>query len=152
MERDDRARARCDLGSADERRGCRTLPVITGCSAIEESITALNMAISPDGKSLYAGPRGTIAGVASYDRDPATGALTKRPGASTSPARRLHAVRSIGNLYSMHVAPDGENLYVLAQRVITTFDRDPVPATSRRARARRRASRPTARPARSREG
>ena len=99
--------------------------MIAGCTAVEENTTPLNMAISPDGKSLYAGSS-TMAGFASYDRDPATGALTKRPGCfNTNGANACTAVPSIANLYSLHVAPDGENLYVVAQKRITTFDRDP---------------------------
>ena len=35
-------------------------------------------------------------------------------------------MRSLANLYSIHVAPDGENVYVVSQKHITTFDRDPV--------------------------
>ena len=34
-------------------------------------------------------------------------------------------MRSLRTVYSLHVAPDGKNLYVLSQKFITTFDRDP---------------------------
>ncbi len=94
----------------------------------------LNMAISPDGKSLYAGST-AMDGFASYDRDPATGALTKRPGCfsfdggwvknTTTDGTPCTVVPSLRKLYSLHVAPDGKNLYVVSQKHITTFDRDP---------------------------
>ncbi len=111
--------------------GCRSRPVISGCSAFEDESVLLNMAISPDGKSLYAGSSslGGIAtgGFVSFDRDPATGALTKRPGCfsvnGTAPVCTV--VRSLRGLYSIHVAPDGKNVYVVSERFITTFDRDP---------------------------
>ncbi len=93
------------------------------------------MAISPDGKSLYAGSS-VMDGFASYDRDPATGALTKRPGCfsydggwvknTTTDGTPCTAVTSLRQVYSIHVAPDGKNLYVISQKTITTFNRDPV--------------------------
>ena len=106
------------------------------------------MAISPDGKSLYAGSsrRHRTGGFASYDRDPATGALTKRPGcfSATGARRRARPCRACANLYSLHVAPDGKNLYVVAQKLITTFDRDPATGNVTARTGSRRASRLTA--------
>ena len=121
--------------------GCRTRPAFTGCAALEDQSVPLDMAISPDGKSLYAGS-GEMAGFAAYDRDPATGALTKRPGCfsldggwqdGTADGTPCTIVRSLRTIYSLHVAPDGKNLYVLGQKFITTFDRDPATGNLTRA-------------------
>ena len=113
---------------------CRTRPVAAGCTAMEDASVPASMAISPDGKSLYTGSS-TMDGFASYDRDPATGALTKRPGCfsfdggwvknTTTDGTPCEVVRSLRQLYSLQMAPDGENLYVISQKHITTFDRDP---------------------------
>ena len=43
------------ISGCGRQRGCRTRPVIAGCSALADEEMPLNMAISPDGKSLYAG-------------------------------------------------------------------------------------------------
>jgi DNA-binding beta-propeller fold protein YncE len=74
------------------------------------------IAISPDGLNVY-----TDGGsLATFDRDPTTGALTQKPGSEG--AKRLGR-----GGFGVLVSPDGRNVYASTERPdrMTTFDRDP---------------------------
>ena len=73
------------------------------------------IAISPDGRNVYSSGRG----LAIFDRDPTTGALTQKPG-----IEGLAPVKEGGDLL---VSPDGKNVYLSAYEPdrIITFDRAP---------------------------
>jgi hypothetical protein len=73
------------------------------------------IAISPDGLNVYDSGRG----LAIFDRDPTTGALTQKPG--------LEGLVPVKNGGDVLVSPDGANVYVSTyepERLIT-FDRAP---------------------------
>jgi DNA-binding beta-propeller fold protein YncE len=67
------------------------------------------VAISPDGLNVYVG------GLAVFDRDPTTGALTQKPGAEEVKPGAGDAI----------VSPDGKNVYAVITDGVETFDRDP---------------------------
>jgi 6-phosphogluconolactonase (cycloisomerase 2 family) len=141
-------------------RGCITGVVETGpagsnaCTAIPSARSdgvgsglniPLALAISPDGKSLYAAVQVDDA-VTRFDRDATTGALTYRdcitgqvesgPAGTNActaiaTASTLGADSGLDNLYSLAPSPDGTSLYVVSQDddAVARFDRDPATGT-----------------------
>lgn len=83
-----------------------------------------DLAISPDGRSLYVAGY-ELSAVISFDRDPATGALTyvgcvsPLTGYSCAVDNKVSAGKSIA------VSSDGEQVYTAGGHVVTTLDRNP---------------------------
>jgi DNA-binding beta-propeller fold protein YncE len=89
----------------------------------------VGVALSPDGASVYAyGP----AGVAVFDRDPATGALRQKPGTSgcfSSTTPGCERGRALSNPKEVVTSPDGRHVYVgaMGSEAIAIFDRAAAP-------------------------
>lgn len=100
--------------------GCETLaqPVLNGVA---------NMAMSPDGKNLYASNRDGDS-VVVFDRNQATGDLSQIQCVGNSSANGCTALTkpSLEDSYDIAVSPDGNNAYVasLVSDSITVFARD----------------------------
>jgi 6-phosphogluconolactonase (cycloisomerase 2 family) len=99
--------------------GCLSIVAAPPC---ETKLTAppMSLALSPDGRHLYAGLAGDPAALQIFDRDPQTGAATPRPGTIAPPNLNLN------NLYSVEVSPDGRSVYAVAQQTgtLVSFGRD----------------------------
>ena len=109
--------------------GCLNAAGSDGCAPAAGLRGAYGVAVSPDGCSVYVAARKSRA-VAIFVRDPATGALSQRPGtdACVSDAgggcaggRGLYGARGVD------VSPDGHNVYVGAYSAdaVSVFARDP---------------------------
>jgi DNA-binding beta-propeller fold protein YncE len=87
------------------------------------------MAISPDGKSIYVTST-TDSAVARINRNPTTGAIAQPAGTagcvSQTGAGGCAVGHGLGNVYSVGVSPDSENVYVTAQGTnsIARFNRN----------------------------
>jgi DNA-binding beta-propeller fold protein YncE len=116
------------LGSS----GCISSAEVSGpCQRGVALAKAAGVAISPDGKSLYVASDESNA-LAIFDRDPATGALTQKPGKAGCISRggshgACQAGRALNRAISVVVAPDGKNVYVASREpgALAIFDRDP---------------------------
>jgi 6-phosphogluconolactonase (cycloisomerase 2 family) len=102
------------------------------CTSITNT-NALSLAwstvVSPDGTSLYAAAALGNA-IASFTRDPATGALTIQGcvgATSTGPCTSISNTNALHTPYALAMSPDGKQLYVAASagNAIGVFNRDP---------------------------
>jgi DNA-binding beta-propeller fold protein YncE len=104
------------LGATGCVAGNTALGRSSPCQRARALISPSEIEISPDGKSAYVASPGT-AGVAIFDRDPLTGALSQKPGKAgcISSRRTKGACRTgfglVGAGY-LATSPDGSNLYV----------------------------------------
>lgn len=87
--------------------------------------------VSPNGANVYV-VSDTSNAIAIFDRNPATGALTQKPGlagciSDDGTGGECVDGRGLFGISSVTVSPDGANLYTAAGSVdtVTTFDRDP---------------------------
>jgi Uncharacterized conserved protein len=105
-----------DLTQPAGAAGCITSDLKKNPTCAPGRSLGADIAISPDGLNVY-----TDGGsLATFDRDPTTGALTQKPGSE--------GVRRLGRGgFGVVVSPDGRNVYASTERPegITTFDRDP---------------------------
>ncbi len=92
---------------------------------------ANNLSVSPDGKSVYAVSRVSHA-VAVFDRNPATGALSQKPGSAGCVSEDgtgglCQNGTALLNPFGVTVSPDGKSLYTASQDsdAVAIFDRDP---------------------------
>lgn len=106
--------------SGNGRVGCARDPLLKGL---------VDIAISPDGKNVYATVDG---GVIAFDRDPTTGALTpiaSRAGCIGSPGAKGECQVGVGLVGANDLAfsPDGTELYVTSFEgpTVATLTRDP---------------------------
>jgi DNA-binding beta-propeller fold protein YncE len=89
------------------------------------------VAISPDGKSVYAASlaRGTGSGVARLNRNPTTGAITQPAGTagciSENGAGPCVVGRALSAAQSVAVSPDNRDVYVTSYQGVAHFARDP---------------------------
>ena len=90
-----------------------------------------SVTISPDGKNAYVASHDD--GVAVFDRDPATGKLTQKPGtdACISEDGSGHTCadgRALNTAVSITSSPDGRSVYVVTTtpNAVAVFDRNPV--------------------------
>ena len=88
------------------------------------------MAISPDGRNLYA--TGYLSGALTiFDRNPQTGALTQKPGTSgcfrNTASATCQALPALGTPFSVTLSPDGNHVYVAGYSTdtILAFSRNP---------------------------
>jgi DNA-binding beta-propeller fold protein YncE len=86
--------------------------------------------VSPDGRHAYAA---SAAAVTVFDRDPASGALTQKPGTAgcisdTGSAGACTDGEALQSPTDVVVSPDGEHVYATAydSGSVAAFDRDPV--------------------------
>ena len=122
--------------------GLTQLPGTTGCIAVAGERCAAGraiseavgpLAISPDGKSAYLVANSDPEGIESdaldvFDRDPATGALTQKPGAEgcLAASGRDGCARD-GMVFRAReavVSPDGRNVYLATNRGVVAYVRD----------------------------
>jgi DNA-binding beta-propeller fold protein YncE/subtilisin-like proprotein convertase family protein len=97
-----------------------------GCGTTEKGLLfALDVAVSPDGKSVYA-LSNFDSTIVRFDRDPTTGALTGRGCVSDTgdSAGCGSTAQGLTGAISVEVSPDGKSVYVLASGAIVRFDRD----------------------------
>jgi DNA-binding beta-propeller fold protein YncE len=85
-----------------------------------------SVAISPDGRNVYAAARSSDSVVA-FARDPATGALTEL-GCLSSSDPGCNLATALNGARSVAVSPDGLNVYVTASfdDAVAVFARDPL--------------------------
>ena len=88
---------------------------------------AHGVAASPDGTSVYVASDGSAA-VAVFDRDPATGALTQKPGLACVSETGTGACQdgtALDGAFTVAVSPDSESVYVasLFSDAVAIFDR-----------------------------
>jgi DNA-binding beta-propeller fold protein YncE len=95
---------------------------------------AETVAISPDGANVYIASR-IDNGVAVFDRDPANGRLTQKPGTAgcisvvgAGPPDNCADGTALDGASKVAVSPDGANVYVASRHAdaVAVFDRDPV--------------------------
>ncbi len=92
---------------------------------------ANNLVVSPDGKSVYAGSRGSGA-VAVFDRDTATGALAQKPGTAGCVSEDgtgglCQNGTALTGTFGIAASPDAKSVYSASQSLdaVAIFDRDP---------------------------
>jgi DNA-binding beta-propeller fold protein YncE len=107
----------CILEPENGRRG------LEGCRQGRSFGEPADIAISPDGKNLYMAAYGN--GVALFDRDTRTGALTQKRGKAgcISTIEGCATARALEGARGIAVSPDGRNVYLAASGV-TIFDRN----------------------------
>jgi DNA-binding beta-propeller fold protein YncE len=113
--------------------GCVSIaPAAPGCATGMNLANAWGVVVSPDGKNVYVA---AYNGIAIFDRDPLTGALTQKPGAEgciTDPAvpdapAGCASGRGIGAGESITISPDGTSIYVASRGLssLGILHRDP---------------------------
>jgi DNA-binding beta-propeller fold protein YncE len=109
--------------------GCIKDTATDGCGTGVGMISAMGVAVSPDGASVYV--TGIVSdSVAVFDRNPATGALTQQAGAagciSETGAGGCTDGRGLDGAFGVTVSPDNGSVYVASQTssAIAALDRD----------------------------
>ncbi len=96
-------------------QGCVVEPASSGCRLGRASKLIRGLALSPDGRNLYAASIGSSS-VLVFRRDPASGALTQLAGGAGCIAdasrERCTLGRGLGRARSVGVSADGHNVYV----------------------------------------
>ena len=121
----DRDRATGALTQKAGRAGCLS-DLDVSCKASIASSAEYAVAVSPDGISVYAAG---LDGLSIFDRDPASGALTQKPGKSGCIDRTYEDCTrnpSIDWPQTVTISPDGLNVYVNTdgEGRVVIFDRD----------------------------
>ncbi|MGE5691282.1 MAG: lactonase family protein [Pseudomonadota bacterium] len=102
-------------------------------------LDATNLAVSPDGSSLYASASESGA-LVSFSRNPRTGALTQLGCISNNGSNGLDGTErqcvdgnALAGAYSLAVSPDGRNVYVASYTSggIAMFERNPATGATR---------------------
>jgi 6-phosphogluconolactonase (cycloisomerase 2 family) len=129
----------CITGEAGTGAACTTIAGATPNGQKSGLDSIQSIALSPDGRSLYAAATGDDA-VARFDRDPASGALTYRdcitgdsdigPGgtnacAAIPSATQFGTASGLDSARAVVVSPDGRSLYAATVGEVAEFDRDP---------------------------
>jgi DNA-binding beta-propeller fold protein YncE len=91
-------------------------------------LAASRVVVSPDRKNVYVASQGSSA-IAIFDRDPATGALTQKPGTAGCVSQIggvCEKVRALEAPRELAISPDGRDLYVAASGsdAVAVFERD----------------------------
>ena len=91
-----------------------------GCAAGHALKGPVDLAVSPDGRSVYAAAASSDT-IASLRSDRSSGALTQARGRSgcirQSGSRRCTAGRTLDEVWSVAASPDGLNLYSVSSKV-----------------------------------
>src|SRR5918998_241024 len=111
------------LSQSDGEAGCISQGGVEGCAAGKALKGPVDLAISPDGLSVYTASAGSD-GIAALTRDRATGALTQpedRSGCISQGARPRRCVggRGLDEVWSVAISPDGRNVYSVSSKVNT---------------------------------
>jgi DNA-binding beta-propeller fold protein YncE len=88
----------------------------------------VSVAVSPDGKNVYAGARDSSA-VANLNRNPSTGAITQSVGkagcVSSQGSGRCAEAHALGSPMSIAVSADGKNVYAGGLSAVARLKRNP---------------------------
>lgn len=109
--------------------GCVSETGSEGCANGRGLLTTQSVAVSPDGKNLYAASGGSGA-IAVFDRDKTTGALTQLPGlqgciSEDGTGGECTDGRGLKYAASVTVSPDGKHVYVASvSHAVAIFARD----------------------------
>lgn len=95
---------------------------VDGVGVIDGLLNCADVAVSPDGKTVYTAAQGDDA-VAVFDRDPSTGALTWLEAHFDNVA----GVDGLDRVFDVMVSPDGKNVYAgsIDDDAVAVFSRDP---------------------------
>lgn len=109
------------LSQADGAAGCISQGGTEGCAPGKALRGPVDLAISPDGRSVYTASSSSD-GIAALRHDRATGALTQPPdrtGCITQGARprRCVAGRALDEVWGVAISPDGRNVYAASSKV-----------------------------------
>jgi DNA-binding beta-propeller fold protein YncE len=106
------------------------LVVAVGCSRGHGLASPEGIAVSPDGRNVYAAAFES-GGVDVFDRRSGSGTVVQKPGpagcVAVKSATNCAMGRRLGSVSSVTVSPDGENVYA------TAFARDAIAVFARRA-------------------
>ncbi len=105
-----------------------------GCGTTQQGLDgAQDVAVSPDGKSVYVASRFDYA-IVRFDRNTTTGALTPLGCVADSgdTAGCGYTQQGLSGAFRVTVSPDGKSVYVasLFDDAIVRFDREPAPLTN----------------------
>jgi DNA-binding beta-propeller fold protein YncE len=119
------------LSQAAGAAGCISQGGTEGCAAGKALRGPVDLAISPDGRSVFTASSSSD-GIAALRRNRTTGALTQSPGRagciSQGPRpRRCVAGRGLDEVWGVAASPDGRNVYAVSSKVNTlgAMARDP---------------------------
>jgi DNA-binding beta-propeller fold protein YncE len=122
-----RSRRTGALSQAKGAGGCIAAEGADGCASAIGLDGPNSVAVSPDGKNVYATSR-TTGSITSFHRNHDTGALTQTPGGCIAdvPLLGCTAGRALGGADVVVVSPDGQNAYVgsFFANSVAVFDRD----------------------------
>jgi DNA-binding beta-propeller fold protein YncE len=111
--------------------GCVNVDGSSNCSPGRALDTATALTVSPDGKNVYVASSGENGGIAIFDRDPSTGALTQKSGAlgcidETGASSCTVGPNQILGALAVTLSPDDKTLYVVSatRQAVTIYSRD----------------------------
>jgi DNA-binding beta-propeller fold protein YncE len=106
--------------------GCIAARGADGCATAVGLDGPNSVAVSPDGRSVYATSRAS-GSITTFRRAPRSGRLVQSGCASSAPLPGCVPARALAGADVVAVSPDGENVYVGAffGDSVATFDRDP---------------------------
>jgi len=109
------------LGQLDGTAGCLARTAAEGCATGRGLVGAVELALSPDGRSVYAAASGGDA-LASLRRDRQTGELRQPSGTAGCLSQggsggRCRAGRVLDEVWGVAVSPDGRNVYAVSSRI-----------------------------------
>jgi DNA-binding beta-propeller fold protein YncE len=122
------------LGELSQKQGpagCISLSGAEGCARATAIDGTIDVVVSPDGRNAYVAGFGSDT-VATFDRDPATGALSQKPGTDACIAEvgsrdKCAPAHGLNGAAGLAISPDGRNLYVAALEsdAVAVLDRNP---------------------------
>jgi DNA-binding beta-propeller fold protein YncE len=107
---------------------CVTFPITNGCALGRAFSDPEGLAVSPDGTSLYVGAFASSA-IDTFDRNTSTGAVLQKTNAdgciTATPLKSCRVGRALGAANGVAVSPDGQNVYVGANKAdaVAVFQR-----------------------------